>query len=105
MQKAFAWLDANGLAYTFHDYKKAGIDAATLEDWDARIGWEALLNTRGTTWRKLSESDRENLDRDKALTLMRMHTSLIRRPVVAAGDSLLTGFDEQRFQTALKDPS
>lgn len=103
MQKAFAWLDANGLAYTFHDYKKQGIDAASLEAWADAIGWEALLNTRGTTWRKLSDAEREGVDRAKALALMQTHTSLIRRPVLVAGKTLLTGFDEQRFAAALKE--
>ncbi len=105
MQKAFSWLEAQGLAYTFHDYKKLGIDTATLEEWERTVGWEALLNTRGTTWRKLDEADREGVNREKALSLMQAHTSLIRRPVVATGKALLIGFDEQRFTAALKEVS
>ncbi|HWA12485.1 MAG TPA: ArsC/Spx/MgsR family protein, partial [Burkholderiales bacterium] len=54
MKKAFAWLDDHGVAYRFHDYKAAGIDAATLKAWSKQVGWEVLLNTRGTTWRKLA---------------------------------------------------
>ena len=54
MKKAFAWLDEHGVAYTFHDYKKSGIDSARLHAWSKAIGWKTLINTRGTTWRKLT---------------------------------------------------
>ena len=70
VKKARKWLDANGLDYAFHDYKKDGADRATLERWADRCGWESLLNRRGTTFRKLDESDRADLDRGKEIDLM-----------------------------------
>lgn len=105
MQKAFAWLEAQGIAFEFHDYKKLGIDAATLSTWSARIGWEALLNTRGTTWRKLPEESRANLDEQRAIELMQTHTSVIKRPILVAGETLLVGFDEARYAQNLKEHS
>lgn len=102
MQKAFAWLDARNIAFEFHDYKKRGIDASTLRGWSARIGWAPLLNTRGTTWRKLPEEAREGLDEARAIALMQANTSVIKRPIVVAGDALLIGFDETRYEQNLK---
>jgi arsenate reductase (glutaredoxin) len=99
MKKAFAWLDARGVRYDFHDYRKAGIDSARLQAWARQVGWEALLNTRGTTWRKLDAAQQAGLDERKAIALMGEHTSLIRRPVIEQGDALLVGFDEQRYRT------
>ncbi|MGI4733365.1 MAG: arsenate reductase [Janthinobacterium lividum] len=91
VKKARARLDARGLEYRFHDYKREGVPAERLGAWVARIGWEALLNTRGTTFRKLAEADREGLDAPRASALMIAHPSLIRRPVVEHGDVLLVG--------------
>lgn len=96
MKKAFAWLEANRIAYDFHDYKKAGIDAATLARWCAQVGWQALVNTRGTTWRRLEPAQQAIADAADAIRLMGEHPSLIRRPVVDGGDgTLIVGFDEQ----------
>ena len=94
VKRARAWLTAHGLAHSFHDYKKDGADPARLSAWADMVGWDALLNTRGTTFRKLPESDRINLDRARALTLMAAHPSLIKRPVVEYSGGLLVGFDE-----------
>lgn len=104
VKKARAWLDARGLAYAFHDYKKEGADPARLAAWADRAGWALLLNTRGTTFRKLPEADRAGIDGEKALALMAAHPSLIKRPVVEHGDGdecgLLVGFDEDRWARA-----
>jgi arsenate reductase len=97
VKKARAWLDAQGVAYTFHDYKKAGIDAATLRGWSARLGWEALLNRAGTTFRKLPEAARADLDEDKAIALMLAQPSMIKRPVIVQGDTLLAGFKPDTY--------
>lgn len=102
MKKAFAWLEANGVAHDFHDYKKSGIDAATLERWEKVLGWEILLNRRGTTWRKLDEATRASVDRAGALRLMQEQPSLIKRPVLESGKVLLCGFDANTWQQALK---
>ncbi len=99
MKKAFAWLDANNVAYEFVDYKKAGIAAAQLPGWVRHAGWEKLLNTRGMTWRKLSETERSDVDEKKALALMAVHPSLIKRPVVVlGGGEVLVGFDAAAWE-------
>ena len=105
VKKARGWLDGQGLAYRFHDYKKAGADPAKLREWVDARGWEAILNRRGPTFRKLPDAVRADLDADKAIALMAEHTSAIRRPIVefahADGEGLLVGFDEQEWSTAL----
>ena len=101
VKKARAWLDAAGQAYHFHDYKKQGVDSARLSGWADAVGWEVLLNTRGTTFRKLPESDRQNLDRARGLALMEAQPSLIKRPVVEHPAGLLVGFDPAAWAAAL----
>ncbi|MDX5409796.1 MAG: ArsC family reductase [Thauera sp.] len=94
MKKAFAWFEGAGVAHEFHDYKKAGIDAATLARWCDRLGWEALVNRRGTTWRKLAPEQQAIADTAGAIALMQAQPSLIRRPVVEFPDGeLLVGLD------------
>lgn len=100
VRKAQAWLDARGIAYAFHDYKLAGVDADRLAAWANRLGWEALLNRAGTTFRKLPDADRRDLDRDKAIALMLAHPSAIRRPVLERGDLLLVGFKPDAYAAA-----
>ena len=102
MKKAFDWLDAESLEYRFHDYKKNGISADTLEAWVEAIGWEKLLNTKGTTWRTLSDEERTNVDTAKAIALMQSKPSLIRRPVISGAGSLVIGFDPARYAELLK---
>lgn len=97
VKKARAWLDANAVAYAFKDYKTAGVDAERLARWVDRLGWEALLNRSGTTFRKLPEDQKASLDRDRAIALMLANPSAIRRPVVEAGDALVVGFDPDRY--------
>ncbi|WP_404414474.1 arsenate reductase [Marinospirillum sp.] len=101
MKKARTWLDENQLDYSFHDYKKAGIDQATLERWVEQLGWEPLVNRRGTTWRKLPEEQREAIDRELALQLMQDNPSLIKRPVLDTGTQLLVGFDAEQWEQQL----
>ncbi|KAA3653823.1 MAG: ArsC family reductase [Proteobacteria bacterium] len=105
MKKALTWLDSHAIAYAFHDYKREGIDDATLADWVARVGREPLVNTRGTTWRKLpDEARRIDSDAD-AIALMAANTSLIKRPVLDTGDGrLLVGFKPDTYATELTEP-
>lgn len=100
VKKARNWLDANGIEYAFHDYKKLGASPADLARWADRAGWEKLLNRRGTTFRRLCNDDRTNIDRDKALALMAAHPSLIKRPVAEQGDMLLVGFVPSEWEAA-----
>ena len=98
VKKARTWLDANGVDYRFHDFKKLGAPAALIERWADRIGWEALLNRRGTTFRGLSDADKSGIDRSKAVRLMEANPSLIKRPVVEDGNGELTvGFSDAAF--------
>ena len=92
IKKARAWLEGRHVAYVFHDYKVSGIDHDRLAAWTDELGWEALLNRSGTTFRKLPESDRADLDREKAITLMLEHPSMIRRPVLDLGNRRIVGF-------------
>ena len=97
MKKARAWLEERGIAHDFHDYKLAGIDRATLETWARQVGWEALLNRAGTTFRKLPEAEREGLDAPRAIALMLAQPSMIRRPVLARDGVLTLGFKAEDY--------
>jgi arsenate reductase len=97
IKKARTWLDGRGVSYAFHDYKSAGIDEARLRRWSGEIGWERLLNRSGTTFRKLPDADKENIDEAKAIGLMLDQPSMIRRPVLEADGKLLVGFDPDRY--------
>ena len=101
VKKARGWLDARGIAYAFHDYKKAGVDPAKLREWSAAAGWDKLLNRAGTTFRKLPEADKANLDEAKAVELMAANPSCIRRPVVEHSGTLLIGFKEDEWTASL----
>jgi len=102
MKKAFAWLEAKGVAYEFHDYKKGGVPPGKLKQWAKQAGWEKLANTRGPTWRKIPEARRDNLTEAKMLALLEENTSAIRRPIVEAGAKLLVGFDAEAFGAAIR---
>src|SRR5215213_2422640 len=99
MKKARAVLDGRGVAYTFHDYKTAGIERGKLEGWARKAGWEALLNKSGTTFRKLPDMDKEGLTEKKALALMLAQPSMIKRPVLElGGGNLLIGFKPEQYE-------
>ena len=100
MKKARAWLDDHGVAYRFHDYKSEGVDRVRLEKWAEAVGWEALLNRAGTTFRKLPDADREGVDRDKALALMIAQPSIIKRPVIETGRRTIVGFKPEIYEAA-----
>jgi arsenate reductase (glutaredoxin) len=98
MKKARAWLERHGVDYIFHDYKAEGIARERLEQWCKKVGWETLLNRSGTTFRKLSESDKAGVDARKALALMLEQPSMIKRPVLElGGGKLLVGFSPDRY--------
>jgi arsenate reductase len=98
MKKARAWLDGHGVAYTFHDYKTAGIARGKLEGWAKKVGWEILLNRAGTTFRKLPDKDKEGLAEKKALALMLAQPAMIKRPVLEDGKTLLVGFKPEQYE-------
>lgn len=97
VKKARRWLDAAGVAYAFHDYKKEGIDRARLEKWSDKAGWEILLNRAGTTFRGLPDEDKTNIDKRKAIRLMLANPSMIKRPVIERGARILVGFDLTQY--------
>lgn len=98
--KARAWLADRGVAYDFHDYKTAGIDAGRLAAWVDEFGWEKVLNRAGTTFRKLPEADRTDLDAAKAIALMVAQPSMIKRPMLALGDRRILGFRPEAYAEA-----
>jgi Spx/MgsR family transcriptional regulator len=97
MKKARTWLDEHGVTYTFHDYKVAGIDANRLHRWIAKAGWETLLNRNGTTFRKLTDAQKSDLDERKAIALMVEQPSMIKRPVLEKGSAITVGFKPERY--------
>jgi len=103
VKKARAWLDANGVDYRFHDFKKSGAPAMLIERWAEAAGWETLLNRRGTTFRGLSDAEKADLDRAKAIRLMEANPSLIKRPVLEDESGKITvGFSKDAFAAEWK---
>ncbi len=100
VKKARDWLAAHGVAYAFHDYKKAAADPGQLAAWCEAAGWEKVLNRTGTTFRKLPEADRADLDQAKAIVLMVAQPSCIKRPVVEHSGGLLVGFKPDEWAEA-----
>lgn len=98
IKKAKKWLEANNIEFQFHDYRKDGVDGEMLAKFEAQLGWENLLNKRGTTFRQLDDSDKADLNRDKALALLEQHPAMIKRPVLVNGDSYQLGFKAEQYQ-------
>ncbi|KQO39819.1 ArsC family reductase [Pseudomonas chengduensis] len=101
MKKARTWLDEHQVDYAFHDYKSVGIDRANLEKWCNEHGWQTVLNRAGTTFRKLEDAQKADLDQVKAIELMLAQPSMIKRPVLDLGDKTLVGFKPDNYQAAL----
>lgn len=97
MKKARSWLGDHGLAYDFHDYKLTGIDRARIERWAREVGWEALLNRSGTTFRKLPDADKAALSETRAIALMQAQPSMIKRPVLDVDGRLIVGFKPEIY--------
>lgn len=102
IKKARKWLSEHQIEYTFHDYKKEGANANQLKAWCDQVGWEVLLNKRGTTWRKLPEAEQSDLDEAKAIRLLAEHTSMIKRPVLVVDGRLEVGFSVARYESLFK---
>jgi arsenate reductase len=102
MKKARDWLDKAGVAYDFHDYKTQGVERAQLEAWVKAAGWETVLNKAGTTFRKLPDADKTNIDAPKAIALMLAQPSMIKRPVVEHGGKIIVGFKPDVYASAFK---
>jgi arsenate reductase len=101
MKKARAWLDSQGVTYTFHDYKTDGVGRGVLQAWSKAVGWEVLLNRAGTTFRKLPEADKAGITEAKAIAMMDAQPSMIKRPVLEVGGRLIVGFKPETYAQAL----
>jgi arsenate reductase len=97
MKKAFTWLDQQGIDYHFHDYKKEGAPEAALRRWITALGWDVVINRRGTTWRKLPEGLRNSMDAEKAVQAALDNPSLIKRPMLETGKLVEAGFKPERY--------
>lgn len=104
IKKARSWLEAQGVAFVFHDYKKAGVSRDLLDGWIDRVGWEPLLNRAGTTFRKLPEAERADVDRDGAVALMLAQPSMIKRPVLVHAGGIEIGFRPERYAALFGSP-
>ena len=96
-RKASAWLKQHDRPFRFHDLRVDGVDTARIAAWAERLGWDKLFNRNSTTWRSLSEAERADLDRERAIDLLIRYPTLIKRPVLEAGDALLLGFKPEHY--------
>ena len=102
MKKAMKWLDDNGVAYHFHDYKKEGVPEQRLRQWLDALGWETVINNRGTTWRKLDDVVKESMNTEKSVNLAMENSSVIKRPILQSNDFILAGFKADEWENTLK---
>ena len=97
VKKARKWLDAHGVDYRFHDFRVDGLDAVALRAWVKELGWETVLNRRGTSWRQLDAAVRDNIDERSAIEQMQANPTLIKRPVLDLGDRRVVGFSDPAY--------
>jgi arsenate reductase (glutaredoxin) len=103
MKKAFDWLKENKIEYDFHDYKKSGIDKATIQDWLKSFPKEQVINTKGTTWKQLSDEQKSSISKiDDAIELMISKPSMIKRPLVKLEKGYLLGFEVEKWGEIFK---
>ncbi|WP_415911576.1 ArsC family reductase [Neptuniibacter sp. QD37_11] len=97
IKKAKKWLEANGVDYQFHDYRKNGLEEAQLKAWIDELGWELLLNKRGTTWRQQPDEVKNNINEASAIALMLEHPAMIKRPLLDTGSERKVGFKDTEY--------
>lgn len=98
IKRARRWLDRKKIEYIFHDYRKQGLDAEQLRQWVDVLGWQALLNKRGTTWRKLADDIKDNIDQASAIDIMLENPAIIKRPLLVKGNEMLLGFSDSQYR-------
>ncbi|MAX53200.1 MAG: ArsC family reductase [Methylophaga sp.] len=98
VKKARSWLEAHSIDYVFHDFRQQGLEESTVKEWLQSVDWETLLNKRGTTWRKLDDPRKDNLDEKTAIELMLENPTLIKRPVLVNDSTIIVGFKEDVYQ-------
>lgn len=101
MKKAFAWLAEQGVDYRFHDYKKEGVPEVQLRQWIDKLGWETIINRRGTTWRKLDAAQRDTMDAYQAVKVAMENPSIIKRPILETSTTLKAGFQAQDWEKVI----
>lgn len=99
VKKARRYLDDNGVNYTFHDFRKDGLEQSQVQHWVDTLGWEVLLNKRSTSWKALSPAVREAMDDNSAVAAIMETPTLIKRPLLDTGDALYTGFKAETYDT------
>jgi arsenate reductase len=105
-RKASAWLEQRELEFVFHDIRKDGLSDKSLRNWQAQLGWEALLNRRSLTWRKIPSFDRDNLDAESAMQLILAYPTVMKRPLLeVTAEKLIIGFDEETYAEAIEEKS
>ncbi len=99
VKKSINWLTEHKISFIFHNYKKLGITPQKLKKWSAQIGWESIVNKKGSTWRNLGEKIQATITNEKkAISLLTENTSAIKRPIIEKGDIIITlGFDEEVY--------
>jgi arsenate reductase len=102
VKKACRWLNDNGIAYQFHDFRVDDLDRKTIDDWLKTVAWQDLLNRKSTTWRQLEPAQRDNLNAESAIELMLTSPTIIKRPVLVQTDSVVIGFSDESYSNQLK---
>ena len=104
VKSALSWLSENNIDFEFHDFKSKGIAEDKLKEWCTQVGWQKLVNTRGTTWRQLPPVIQQSVrSQSAAIILMKEKTSVIKRPVIESDDKIITlGFDVDAFEKKLR---
>jgi arsenate reductase (glutaredoxin) len=98
IKKAKKWLESNGVEFSFHDYRQDGLSDELLSSLESSLGWETMLNKRGTTWRKLAEETKDAINKETAVLLMLENPAIIKRPILDTGKTLELGFSESAYQ-------
>ncbi len=99
VKKARVWLEQHNVEFNFHDFRKDGLETATVEGWCGRMDWETLVNKRSTTWKKIDADIRDSLSRDNVVALLVEHPTLIKRPVLDTPNTLEVGFKADLYQS------
>lgn len=102
VKKARQWLDGHGITYHFHDFRKDGLVESQVKHWIDALGWESVLNRKGTTWRQLPEDTRNRVNAINIISLLMEHPTLIKRPVLETSQQILCGFNADTYKVLLK---
>lgn len=98
VKRACNWLIKNNIDYQFHDFRKDGLTQSKIKQWSGKVDWEILLNRRGTTWRKLSDDEKDSINKTNAIKLMTEQPTLIKRPVIEHDGNVIVGFSEDIYK-------